>query len=187
MGKLPPLSEVNYDQTRVFTLPASAIAEDGTLVLALRVWGGSELAVASWGGGYWYLRFDGQPVALSPGLDIHYPTLHPWQLWSVPLLLAIPWIIMRETATGNREARTALAGVFIFAAACVNDLLIDLAGWQTTRLVPVGFVAIIASMANRFTYVLNDLEGEVAQRTADLIAATANWPKSPGVIHSRVC
>ena len=27
------------------------------------------------------------------------------------------------------------------------------------------------SMANRFTYVLNDLEGEVAQRTADLIAA----------------
>jgi len=89
----------------------------------------------------------------------------------------LPWIIIREMLAGNREARTALAGVFIFAAACANDLLIDLAGWQTTRLVPLGFVAIMVSMAislaNRFTHVLNDLEGEVAQRTADLVAANS--------------
>jgi len=40
VGKLPPLSEVNYDRKRVYPVPLEAVAEDGTLVLALRVWGG---------------------------------------------------------------------------------------------------------------------------------------------------
>ena len=51
VGKLPPMSEIDYDSTRVFLIPPSALADDGTLVLALRVWGGTELAVSKWGGG----------------------------------------------------------------------------------------------------------------------------------------
>ena len=68
-----------------------------------------------------------------------------------------------------------MIGLVIFLAACANDLMIDIAGWETARLLPLGFVAIMVSMAvslaNRFTNVLNDLEGEVAQRTTDLSSA----------------
>ena len=289
VGKLPPFSEINYDRTRVFPIPPSAIASDGTLVLALRVWGGSELAVSKWGGGpyegdfrlgdygklledsflsqmpglvasalflafgfyhiylyqrnrrlqtylwyglmallvgtyglmvnQWRYRLDWTFVAYEkvefaaiyllpaialqmvwsllqlpigrllrvyqlsfvvialavvtvPGLDIHYHTLRPWQLWSIALLAALPVAVIREARAGNAEARTALIGVLIFAAACTNDLLIDIAGWEGTRLVPLGFAAIMLSMAislaNRFTTAFNNLEGEVAQRTSDL-------------------
>ncbi len=292
VGKLPPLSKVNYDRTRVYRIPPSAIDIDGSLVLALRVWGGSELAVSNWGGGphegefrigdydsllqssifdeipglmvsvlffgfgcyhiylyrrnrqlmtylwygltaldigiyslmsnQWRYRLDWSFVAfekmeygaiylfpalviqmiwslldlpigrllrvyqccfiafafvvvLVPSIDIHYITLRPWQMWSIPLLGLIPWVIVRETRKGNPEARTALLGVLVFFAACTNDLMIDLAGWHAVRLVPLGFVAIMLSMAislaNRFTTVLNDLEGQVAERTTDLITA----------------
>jgi len=292
VGKMPPLSEVNYDRKRVFAIPPSAIAADGTLVLALRVWGGSELALSRWGGGphegdfrignyarllqasflgeipglmvcvlflgfgfyhiylyrrnpqlqtylwyglmaldigiyslmsnQWRYRLDWSfivyekiefgaiylfpalviqmvwsllelpvgrllrayqlsfivaavVVVLVPGIDIHYHSLRPWQIWSLGLLLLIPWVVIREARSGNAEARTAFVGMFVFLAACTNDLMIDLAGWQAIRLVPLGFVAIMLSMAislaNRFTNVLNDLEGQVAQRTTDLILA----------------
>ena len=51
VGRLPPLAEINYDRQRVYTLPNTAISEDGTLTLALRVWGGEEYNVMNWGGG----------------------------------------------------------------------------------------------------------------------------------------
>jgi diguanylate cyclase (GGDEF)-like protein len=292
VGKLPPLSEVNYDKTVVYAIPSSAVAADGELVLALRVWGGSDVALSHWGGGphegdfrigdyasllqasflaelpgllacvlflgfgcyhiylyrrnpqlkvyLWYglLALDigiyslmgnqwrysadlsflalekiefgaiylvpalvmqmlwslldlkmgrllriyqscfvlvAVLIVLVPGLDIHYQTLQPWQFCTLPLLFFLPWIVVREAYKGHAEARTALTGVMIFLAACVNDLMIDLAGWNATRLIPVGFVAIMVSMAvslaNKFTTVLNDLEGQVSQRTADLRAA----------------
>ncbi len=292
VGKIPPLSEVNYDQTRVFPIPSSSVDADGTLVLAIRVWGGSDLALSKWGAGphegdfrigsyaklleasflgelpglmasvlflgfglyhiylyrrnpqlqvyLWYgllaldigvyslmsnqwryslgwsfavfekiefgviylfpalviqmtwslldlkigrlLRayqfsflFAAVVVVLVPGINIHYQTLQPWQVWTLPLLPIIPWMIIREAGAGNAEARTALFGVLVFLAACTNDLMIDLAGWQSVRLIPLGFVAVMLSMAislaNRFTTVLNDLEGQVAQRTTDLISA----------------
>ena len=44
-GKLPPLSEVDFDRMRVLSIPADAVASDGTLVLALRVWGGESVAM----------------------------------------------------------------------------------------------------------------------------------------------
>jgi diguanylate cyclase (GGDEF)-like protein len=114
-------------------------------------------------------------VVLVPGIDIHYQTLQPWQYSTLPLVFFIPWIVIREAYKGHPEARTALTGVMIFLAACVNDLMIDLAGWNATRLVPIGFVAIMVSMAislaNKFTTVLNDLEGQVSQRTSDLRSA----------------
>ncbi len=293
VGKLPPLSEPDYDRTLVYAIPASAVAEDGTLVLALRVWGGSDFALSHWGAGphggdfrigdyallleasflsqlpgllacvlflgfgcyhiylyrrnpqiqvyLWYgllaldigiyslmtnqwrysanlsfLTFEkiefvaiylvpalviqmfwslldlqigkllriyqssfvvaAVLIVLVPGIDIHYYTLEPWQYWIVPLLFFIPSLVIREAYKGHPEARTVLAGVMIFLAACISDLMIDLAGWTSARFMPLGFVAIMVSMAislaNKFTTVLNDLEGQVAQRTSDL--STAN-------------
>lgn len=50
-GRLPPNEQVDYDRKRVFQLPPSAIADDGRLVLALRVWGGERASMESWSGG----------------------------------------------------------------------------------------------------------------------------------------
>ena len=55
-GKLPPLSEPDYDQEHIYPLPTSAIAADGTVVIALRVWGGEGGIPARWGSG----PFDGE-------------------------------------------------------------------------------------------------------------------------------
>jgi len=51
VGKLPPLSEVNYDRQRVFQVPAAAVSPDGHLLLALRVWGGDVDSVNAWPAG----------------------------------------------------------------------------------------------------------------------------------------
>ena len=51
VGRLPPLSEVQYDREAVYHLPPGAIAADGTLVLALRVWGGPDASVNNWASG----------------------------------------------------------------------------------------------------------------------------------------
>jgi diguanylate cyclase (GGDEF)-like protein len=55
-GKLPPLSEPEYDREYIYPLPTSAIAKDGTVVIALRVWGGEGGIPARWGSG----PFDGE-------------------------------------------------------------------------------------------------------------------------------
>ncbi|MEP4486926.1 MAG: diguanylate cyclase [Halioglobus sp.] len=55
-GKLPPLSEPDYDQEHIYPLPTSAISEDGTVVIALRVWGGEGAIPVRFGSG----PFDGQ-------------------------------------------------------------------------------------------------------------------------------
>ena len=51
VGKLPPLAEVNYERRRVYQIPPSTIAADGSLVLALRVWGGTNIAQRVWNAG----------------------------------------------------------------------------------------------------------------------------------------
>jgi len=312
VGKLPPLSQVNYDRMRVFHIPAAAINDDGILVLALRVWGGSALSIAKWGEGphegdfrigyyddllqasflhelpglvmsvlfwgfgfyhiylywrnrqlrtyLWYglvaldigvysflsgqLRYSldwsftvfekiefgtiyllpalfiqmlwsllGMPIGrvlrayqlcfvafsllalCTPGLSSLYYTLIPWELMCLPLLVWIPWMIIRGARSGHPEAQTALIGLVIFAAACTNDLMIDIAGWETPRLLPLGFVAIMVSMAvslaNRITTVLCNLEWEVTQRTADLsavneqLAAAARQDPLTGLLNRR--
>lgn len=50
VGSLPPAADVNYDRQRVFVVPDELVA-DGSLVVALRVWGGTDGAVASTDGG----------------------------------------------------------------------------------------------------------------------------------------
>jgi predicted signal transduction protein with EAL and GGDEF domain len=68
-----------------------------------------------------------------------------------------------------------VVGVLFFVATCINDLMIDLVGFGSTRLVPFGFVAIMlamsASLAGRLTAMLAGLEKAVAQRTEALSQA----------------
>ena len=304
VGSLPPLGEVNYDQQRVFAIPRSAVAEDGTLVLALRVWGGSDASVNAWGAGpvsgvfmlgdyrnlvlqgmvsevpgllfcalifafgiyhlylfarnrnldtylwfglmainiaiygvmltqwkflapisflamkkiefgaiyvfpalgiqmvwsllqlpigrllrayQWSFIAAGMMVVLAPGHAIHFHTLIWWQLWTLPIIAVAPWVIFRESRTGNPEAKTILLGTIIFLATGVNDLLIDLAHIETSRLAPLGFVAILVSMAvsmaNRFTSMYTALETEVAERTAQLSEANRRLAEAARVDH----
>lgn len=114
-------------------------------------------------------------VVLIPGLAIHYHTLQYWQFWTLPVLALTAWALVKEVRAGHPEARTIIIGVMLFMAACLNDLLIDIAKLQTTRLAPYGFVAIMlamaVSLANRFTGMLNELEAQVAKRTAQLRSA----------------
>lgn len=50
-GRLPPFAAVDYDREMLFGLPAELVGPGGELVLALRVWGGSQAMVSGWGGG----------------------------------------------------------------------------------------------------------------------------------------
>ena len=124
-------------------------------------------------------------VVLIPGLEFHFSSLTYWQLYTIPLVIYAPWLIIREALAGNYEARTALVGVIIFVATCINDLALDLADADTSRLLPYGFLAVMISMAvslaNRFTGMLNNLENEVATRTADL--ETANLQLAEAARH----
>ncbi len=312
VGKMPPHAQANYDRVRVFAIPATAVSPEGKLVLALRVWGGSELSARMWGEGphegafrlghyndvleaslldelpvvamcvlftgfglyhlylfrrnrqlrtyLWYgllaldvsvytflssqLRYHldwpfelyekiefaaiylvpalfiqmllsllALPVGLLlrlyqgcfvvfsllalwlPGMEILYRTLLVWEFLCLPVLLWVPWVIVRAARAGNQEARTAMVGLAIFTATGINDILIDLAGLGTPRLLPVGFVAIMLSMvislANRFTTVLNNLESEVAEQTAELrtanekLAAVASEDPLTGLLNRR--
>jgi diguanylate cyclase (GGDEF)-like protein len=292
VGALPPAPEVQYDRIRIFPVPNEAIAEDGRLVLALRVWGGPQEMVDYWYGGPYYGAFRVGPytelmqgmiaselpgfvavvlflafgfyhlflyyrnrhlssylwfgllavnigvysfslgqwkyllgwsfleyekleygsihlmpavaiqlvwvvlrqpvgrwlrlyqssfvlfavmIVLAPGLRSHYITLGWWHLWALPVMLYGPWVLLKATRRGNREARYLLPGVLVFCLSGIADILIHYTGLQSWPLIPIGFAAIAlsmaASLADSFTHTLNTLEEEVARRTADLSEA----------------
>jgi diguanylate cyclase (GGDEF)-like protein len=50
VGQLPPNAKVLYDQLATYRIPASAIDEDGNIVIAMRVWR-QDMAGENWGGG----------------------------------------------------------------------------------------------------------------------------------------
>ncbi len=51
VGRLPPIARVDYDREKVYHLPRDLVGPAGELVLALRVWGGSDIMAEHWGGG----------------------------------------------------------------------------------------------------------------------------------------
>jgi diguanylate cyclase (GGDEF)-like protein len=126
-------------------------------------------------------------VVAVPGHTVHYLTLYGWELSVLPAMVITIGVILREAQHGNPEARTVALGTFIFIAACINDLLIDLAHLDAVRLAPAGFVAILiamaVSMANRFTDMFNRLEAEVTERTAELREANEKLARAARVDH----
>lgn len=292
IGALPPNSDINYDQTRVYSIPYAAVSQSGELVLALRVWGGSDFSVGRWGGGthdgkfrlgrhvdlleaafldllpgfvlcilffgfglyhlYLYMRntqlhgylwygltalnislyglmsnqlryhldwdfISLEKVELSaiyvfpailiqmiwtlfslpigrllrayqlsfivwslsliviPGVNIIIATLHIFEAWALLAIAPMLYSMIKETIKGNPEARIVLIGVLVFLVTCTNDIMIDLARWDTIRLIPAGFAAIMLAMAislaNKFTTAFNNLECEVEARTEELKSA----------------
>ncbi|QFU74640.1 diguanylate cyclase [Halioglobus maricola] len=304
IGRLPPLEEVLYDRQRVFSIPQTAIDEQGRLVLALRVWGGPNGMVNAWGAGpasgnfelghhsplilegvvgelpglifcalifafgcyhlyiytlnrglrtylwfgltslnialyglmltqwkfFWDVPFvtlkkiefgaiyffpalgiqlvwsilklpispalrvlQGAFILLSmavvsvPGHEIHYKTLTFEQTLALGLMAYAAYVILRETRAGSPHARGVAAGTLIFLATCLNDIAIDLFQLDTLRLAPLGFVAILLSMAismaRNYTSMHSKLEEQVAQRTAQLREANQKLMKAASIDH----
>jgi diguanylate cyclase (GGDEF)-like protein len=50
-GSLPPNASPDWDRDLVVRVPPESIGADGSLVLALRVWGGPDAVTSRWGGG----------------------------------------------------------------------------------------------------------------------------------------
>ena len=153
----------------IYLFPALAIQSIWTLL---------QQPIGPWLRAYqWSFVLLAAAVVAIPGHAIHYSTLEYWQIWSLPLLLIGPGLVLREARAGNREARTLVVGLLIFVATCINDLSIDLANLDTLRLTPFGFVAVMiamsVSLANRFTSTLSEMEQLVGARTAELSAANA--------------
>ena len=109
---------------------------------------------------------------LVPGTGILVHTLFPWQILTLPLMFCGLVLVIWYAVQGNTEARTIFVGWAIFLYASINDILLAQGVLQTPRLLPVGFAAVLISMAislaNRFTRVHNHLEGLVRERTAAL-------------------
>ena len=145
-------------------------------VVIQMLWGLLDTKIERWLKGYQVIFLLLAALVVSiPGLDIHVATLGVFQLLILPLMVLVAALEFRKVREGNKEAKTVFFGLLIFAATCVNDLLIDFAQVDTRRLMPFGFFAIMISMgvslANKFTASLSQLEREVAERTFELSAA----------------
>ncbi|MFQ3323410.1 MAG: diguanylate cyclase (GGDEF)-like protein [Pseudomonadales bacterium] len=107
-----------------------------------------------------------------PGLDCICTLVTPWQIWSMAAIIITPCFILLKAVKGNAEARILFGGVFLFSLATANDLMVVNRALETPRLLPIGFLAIVLSMAfslvRRFTYSYSELELTVQNRTEEL-------------------
>ena len=118
----------------------------------------------------------GAIVILVPGLEIAFMTLDAWLVWVLPgifgVLVQVLWFAQSDDDEARGEARTLLVGLIIFAAAVLNDILIEQGLVETPRLATPGFFAVVVSMAislaNRFTGLYGSLATQVSQRTREL-------------------
>ena len=107
-----------------------------------------------------------------PGTAIHVHTLFFWQIYVIPGLVGALLQVMWFAANGHQEARTMAVGWAVFLFAALNDIMVAQGVLQNPRYVTLGFAAVLLSMglslANRFTRMYNDLDGEVRERTREL-------------------
>jgi diguanylate cyclase (GGDEF)-like protein len=107
-----------------------------------------------------------------PGTDIHVHTLFFWQLYVIPGLVGALLQVVWFAANGHKEARTMTLGWALFLFAALNDILVAQGVVQNPRYLTLGFAAVLLSMglslANRFTRMYSDLDGEVRDRTSEL-------------------
>ena len=115
-------------------------------------------------------------ATLIPGTGALAHTLFFWQVYTVPLMFAGLVLVIWYSVQGNVEARTMLVGWAVFLYAAINDILLAQGILQTPRLLPLGFAAVLVSMAislaNRFTRIHNHLDGLVKERTASRVSTT---------------
>ncbi len=110
----------------------------------------------------------------APDLSVHYVLRPFWQSLVVVSLAPVLWVILRQTRAGNADARLILAGIALFALCGVHDLVVNISliSDSGTRLMPLGFLAILVAMgvslAGKFKIMLTSLEQQVEERTREL-------------------
>ena len=109
-----------------------------------------------------------------PSLDVHYQLRPFWQSLVVLCVLPIMWVVIWQAISGNRDARLLLYGIIVYTLFAIHDLFVNLnlLTDSGTRLLPLGFLAILvsmsASLAGKFNLMLTSLEQQVAHRTQEL-------------------
>ncbi|MDJ0878542.1 MAG: diguanylate cyclase [Halieaceae bacterium] len=132
---------------------------------------------------------------LVPGYDILTNTLFLWQLYVIPGLFATLVLVVWYAARGNAEARTMTVGWAVFMFCALNDIVVAQGAVQHPRLLSIGFAAILVSMAislaNRFTRMYSQLDGEFRRRTRELeqtnekLAEAARMDTLTGLLNRR--
>jgi len=131
VGRLPPDASTNYDEQRVFLIPEELVA-DGSLVLALRVWGGSDRAVSSTGGGPRTSGFLlGDYTRLVQGMDAEQIPLLVFAALFCPLGLYFAYLGLR-----NRQ----LSGYWWFGLTAIDLSLWLLSQTQTKYVLDLPFI-----------------------------------------------
>ena len=117
------------------------------------------------------------PIILVPGLSIHRATLDLWSLLALVTNLGCAGLVTWRSFQGDAEARIILFGGLSFLGVSLNDLAVDQGLIRNAELLPLGFAAFVLSMAfslaYRFTRLYSDMEGLVAERTAQLAEMSA--------------
>ncbi len=122
-------------------------------------------------------------TCLTPGLRLNLITL---PIWEISLTLFFPfaaYVIIRNAVKDHPESKPIAVGLVLAVVTMVNDIAVDRAWIQSSRLIPYGFAALILSMAlslsNRFSRVYSeldtlrlDLEKRLEDRTTELSEQT---------------
>ncbi|MDA8016678.1 MAG: response regulator [Thermoanaerobaculia bacterium] len=119
---------------------------------------------------------------LTPGLAFELAVVRGWELWTLPLLLLVPILILRGALRGDRQAKMMLFGGTVAAVTFLHDIAVGRGLWQAPSLSHWGFLALVLSMAvalsDRFTRLFaeldtlrQELEVRVRERTQELAAA----------------
>ncbi len=113
-------------------------------------------------------------ICLTPGLRLNIIAL---PIWEVSIALFLPFVsyhIIQSALKGHAESKTIVIGLLIAVATLANDIAVDRAWIQSTRLMPYGFAALVLSMAlslsNRFSRVYSELDalrGDLEKRVED--------------------
>lgn len=111
---------------------------------------------------------------VAPDLSVHYVLRPFWQVLVVVSLVPVLWVIFRQTRAGNADAKLILTGLALFSLCGIHDLTVNLSliSDSGTRLMPLGFLAILVAMgvslAGKFKIMLTSLEQQVEERTREL-------------------
>ena len=122
-------------------------------------------------------------ICLTPGLRLNIIALPFWEISVALFLPIVSYHIIQSALKGHAESKTIVIGLLIAVATLANDIAVDRAWIQSTRVMPYGFAALVLSMAlslsNRFSRVYSeldalraDLEKRVEDRTLQLTEQT---------------
>jgi signal transduction histidine kinase/CheY-like chemotaxis protein len=170
VGALPPQPRIDYDRHRLYVIPESAIEQDGTLLLAFRVWKSPETE-SSVGG-----PVEGE-FLLGPALDLQEREL----LGEITqLFLGILFLVVGFNHLHLFSRRATLRGYFWYALVAIDAGLYSLLRTQWKYALTDGFV-----LLKEVEYVvLLILPALVVQFVWPLVGVPIPWALK---MHQRAC